>query len=306
VNGFARPLLLPLVVLAPLALAWLTLLRRRNQRIPGLAVRRRRGHGIDISCTLALAGLAVAWFAAAGPRTAALRNPRTTGRDLVILLDLSASMGAPSGQGTALAAARSAVQRLAELRRTDRLALVAFGGKAVVLTPLTLDHTTLVSMIGGLTPATLGSETAIGDAIAVGLDLLRGTPRGSGGIVLVSDGESNAGAVDPTTAAEVAKERGVRVSTVAVGAEGDASGPTRVNEPLMRAIARATGGDFVRAHDEEALTRAFERLAHLEPAVLPAPASWIWSDRSARPARLVSVLLLAAALGEAASRRVWA
>ena len=305
-SGFAHPLLLPLALLAPLALAWLTIVRRRHQRIPGLAVRPRRRTAFDVAIVLAFAGLAVAWVGAAGPRTGAQRDAPAFGRDLVVLLDLSASMGAPSGQGDTLGAARHAVERLAELRRGDRLALVAFGGKAVVLAPLTLDHTTLLTLASGLTPATFGSETAIGDALAVGLELLRASPRGSGGIVLVSDGESNAGAVDPITAAQVAKERGVRVSTVGVGPEADAGTPGRVNEPLLREIAARTGGEFVRAGDENALTAAFERLAELEPTTVPAPARWVWIDRSSAPARLAAALLLAAALAEAVSRRVWA
>jgi Ca-activated chloride channel homolog len=306
VTGFARPFLLPLALLAPLALAWLTVVRRRHLRIPGLTVRLQRRFAVDVATALALAGLAVAWVAAAGPRTGALRDPSAFGRDLVVLLDLSASMGAPTGQADTLAAARRAVERLAELRRGDRLALVAFAGKAVVLAPLTFDHATLLTLASGLAPATFGSETAIGDALAVGLQLLRGTPRGSGALVLVSDGENNAGAVDPITAAQVAKERGVRVNTVGVGPEADAQESGRVNEALLREIARRTGGEFVRAADEAALTAAFERLAAVEPTTVAAPPHWVWIDRSTTPARLAAALLLAAALAEAVSRRVWA
>jgi len=305
-SGFAHPLLLAAAVLGPAALAWLTLARRRNQRIPSLAVRRRRGVAGDLAPALALAAMAAAWAGAAGPRVATLRGSRALGRDIVVLLDLSASMGAPAGQGDTLAAARRAVARLAELRRADRIALVAFGGKAVVLSPLTLDHTTLVSLASGLTPATFGSETAIGDALAVGLELLRATPRGSGGMVLVSDGENNAGAIDPLTVAQAAKDRGVRISAVGVGEDPGAPGSGGVNEALLRALARETGSEFVRARDERALTGAFQHLAEIQPTALPAPARWAWADRSAAPAGLAAGLLLAAALLEIASRRAWA
>jgi Ca-activated chloride channel family protein len=305
VTGFAFPLLLPLAVLAPLAFVWLVITRRRNLRIPGLFVRRQRGTGLGVATALALAGLAVAWLGAAGPRVAALRGAHALGRDVVVLLDLSASMGAPSGRDDTLAAARKAVERLAAVRRTDRLAVVAFGSKAVVLAPLTLDHATLLALTGSLTPATFGSETAIGDALAVGLQLLRGTPRGSGGMVLVSDGENNAGAVDPITVAEVAKDRGIPVSTVGVGPDSDSDTPSPINVPLMREIARRTGGEFVRARDDNGLTAAFEHLAKLEPTTVPAPARWVWTDRSGTPACLAAALFLAATLVEAASRRVW-
>lgn len=305
-SGFARPLLLPLALLAPVALTWLTLVRRRHLRAPSLAPVRRPRVVADLATVLALAALAVAWLAAAGPRDASLRDAPSVGRDLVVLLDLSASMGARDHQGDGFAAARRVVERLAELRKHDRLALVAFGGKAAVLSPLTGDHATLLTLASSLAPATFGRETAIGDALAVAVEQLRNTRRGSGGIVLVSDGESNAGALDPATAAEVAADRGIPVSTVAVGPEPRAGEPTQVNEALLREIARRTGGEFARARDAEALTAAFEHLAALEPGVRPAPARRIWIDRSEAPARWAAVLLLAAALAELVNRRAWA
>lgn len=305
-SGFARPFLLPVAVLAPVALAWLTLVRRRHLRVPSLAAVRRPRIAADLATVLALAALAVAWLAAAGPRDASLRDVQSVGRDLVVLLDLSASMGARVQGGDGFASARRVVERLAELRRDDRLALVAFGEKAAVLSPLTGDHATLLTLASTLAPATFGSETAIGDALAVAVEQLRNTRRGSGGIVLVSDGESNAGALDPATAAEVAADRGIPVSTIAVGPEPSAGESSRVNEALLREIARRTGGEFARARDADALTAAFKHLAALEPSVRPAPARLVLNDRSAAPARWVAVLLLAAALAEIVNRRAWA
>jgi Ca-activated chloride channel family protein len=306
VSEFARPFLLPVAALVPVALAWLTLVRRHHLRIPNLVRVRRSRLGVDLASVFALGGLACAWLGAAGPRQASLRGLPSVGRDLVVLLDLSASMARPRGETNGLAAARRAVQRLADLRSDDRLALVAFGGKAAVLSPLTRDHAALLSLASSLTPATFGSETAIGDALAVALQQLRSTKRGSGGIVLVSDGENNAGAIDPVTAAEVAADRGVPVSTVAIGPDGAPAEPPQVNEKLLRDIARRTGGEFVRVRDEQALTAAFEHLATLEPTIGPAPPQRIWNDRSGSPARMATVLLLAAAVAELLNRRAWA
>jgi Ca-activated chloride channel family protein len=306
VSEFARPFLLPMAGLAPVALAWLVLVRRRHLRIPSLAQVRRSRLAADIATVLALIGLVCAWLAAAGPRRASLRDTPAAGRDLVVLLDLSASMTRPSDENSGFAAARRAVQRLADLRRDDRLALVAFGRKAAVLSPLTQDHAVLLALASSVTPATFGAETAIGDALAVALQQLRETRRSSGGIVLVSDGENNAGALDPLTAAEVAAERGVPVSTVAVGPDGTPSAPSQVNEKLLRDIARRTGGEFVRVRDEQALTASFEHLAAIQPTVGPAPAQRIWNDRSASPASLAAVLLLAAVVAELVNRRAWA
>lgn len=305
-SGFARPFLLPLAALAPVALAWLALIRRRHLRVPSLAAVRRPRIAADLATALALAAVTVAWLAAAGPRRVSLRAAPAVGRDVVVLLDLSASMETPGRQGNGFAAARWAVERLAELRREDRLALVVFGGKAAVLSPLTGDHTTLLALASSLTPATFGNETAIGDALAVAVEQLRNTGRGSGAIVLVSDGESNAGVLDPLTAAEVAADRGIPVSTIAVGPESTASEPSQINEALLREIAHRTGGEFARARDAKALTAAFEHLAALEPSARPAPAQRTWIDRSTAPARWAAVLLLAAALAELVNRRAWA
>lgn len=305
-SEFAHPMLLPLAMLAPAALAWLTLIRRRHLRVPSLARVRRPRLAVDLATALALAAVAVAWLGAAGPRRASHRDVPSVGRDLVVLLDLSASMAGPGRQGNSFAAAQHAVRRLADLRRNDRLGLVAFGGRATVFSPLTRDHTTLLALASSLAPATLGRETAIGDALAVALEQLRDTRRGSGGIVLVSDGANNAGALDPATAAEAAADRGIPVSTVAVGGEPGTGAISLANESLLREIARRTGGEFVRARDGEALTAAFEHLAALEPSVTPAPAQRVWIDRSAAPAGWASALLLAAALGELINRRAWA
>jgi Ca-activated chloride channel family protein len=215
-------------------------------------------------------------------------------------------MGRGRTQGTSLTAAREAVRRLAEIRTDDRLALVAFGSKAAVLSPLTRDHATLLALASSMAPATFGPETAIGDALAVALQQLRDAKRGSAGIVLVSDGENNSGTIDPLTATEVATDRGIPVSTVAVGPDTTAGTAPQVNEKLLREIASRTGGEFVRAREAGAVTAAFERLATLEPAVAPAPAQRIWTDRSAKPAGWTALLLVAAAAAEFVGRRAWA
>jgi Ca-activated chloride channel family protein len=266
---------------------------------------RRPRLAIDAATALALAAVGIAWLGAAGPRRSSHRNVPSVGRDLVVLLDLSASMAGPTRQENGFAAAQHAVQRLAELRRDDRLGLVAFGGRAAVLSPLTRDHTTFLALASSLAPATLGKETAIGDALAVALEQLRDTRRGSAGIVLVSDGANNAGALDPATAAEAAADRGIPVSTVAVGAEPGTGTIFQANESLLREVARRTGGEFVRARDGEALTAAFEHLAALEASI--APAGTAHMDRPQRRTRTLGrALLLAAALAELINRRAWA
>ncbi len=202
--------------------------------------------------------------------------------------------------------ARRAVARLAAARADDRLALVAFGSRAAVVSPLTRDHAAMVELVSRLEPSALGGRTAVGDGLAVALDLLRETAPGRAGIVLVSDGESNAGAVEPLTAAQAAADRGVAVDAVAVGGAAGDEGPGRINEPLLRRIAARTGGRFVRAADQGSLAEAFADLARLRPTVRRARVGVTVDDRSAAPAGWAAGLLLAAALLDAAARRAWA
>jgi len=305
-NGFAHPWLLPLAAAAPLLLAWLTARRNRHQRVPALATAGRRIRLAQAAPALALLGVAAAWAAAAGPARLFMSRSPSSGRDVVVLLDVSASMGARGGGGDALAAARRAVQALAAARHDDRLALVAFGARAAVVSPLTHDHATLIALMSNLAPAALGPRTALGDGLAVALELLRGSARGSAGIVLVTDGESNAGALDPLTAAEAAADRGIPVDTVAVSGGEAEGGSGRVNEALLRAIASRTGGRFVRARDGAALAAAFADLARLQPVEKAARPRATAEDRSAVPARWAACLLVAAALLDAAGRRAWA
>ena len=305
-SAFAHPWLLPLAAAVPIVLGWLTARRNRAQRVPALIAAARRPRLAQLAPGLALAGVAVAWVAAAGPQHVFFADSPAVGRDVVVLLDVSASMAAGGPGHDALAAARRAVRTLAAERSGDRLALVAFGARAAVVSPLTRDHATLLALMSGLAPTTLGPRTAIGDALAVALELLGGRAGGGAGIVLVTDGENNAGTLDPVTAAAVAAERGIRVDTVAVAGSAAGGESGAVNEALLRAIARKTGGRFVRAQNAAALAGAFADLARLQPSRQPGVRQATAEDRSAVPSGWAACLLVAAAIADAAGRRAWA
>jgi Ca-activated chloride channel family protein len=304
-SEFAHPWLLALAGIAPVLLGWLTVTRWRHQRVTALAVRHATGLRLlsALPPALALVGVATAWVASAGPRRASFRTRPTSGRNLVVLLDASASMATASG---GFATAQRAVERFVELRPYDRLALVMFGSRAAVLAPLTHDHATLLDTARRLTPEALGMETAIGDGLAVALGLLEGAPPGSAGIVLVSDGRNNAGVLDPRTTAEAAADRGVIVDTVGVAGAAEGSSEAGLDESLLHDLASRTGGEFVRAGTGENLSGAFERLSRLRPAPAPATPDLVWQDRSGPLAGAAAMLLLGAALAEFASRRGWA
>ncbi|MGE5234745.1 MAG: VWA domain-containing protein [Acidobacteriota bacterium] len=308
-SHFAHPWVLVLAVLAPLAAGWLALERRRRQRVPALAVQRDGARRIAplLALALALAGLLASWMATAGPRRSAPTSPGLAGLDLVLLLDASGSMAAyDEGEPTRLEVAREVAERFLAARPHDRVALVVFAGKVAVLSPLTTDHDTLLDLASRLTAGSLGRGTAIGDALAVALERLRSARTGSRAIVLVSDGLSNAGAIDPVTAATAAGERGVPIDTVAVGTSAGAKAARAEDDTLLRVIAERSGGHFIRAGDAAGLDGAFAELSRLRPSPAPPPPGVAWHDRTGHAGRWAAMLLLAAGLTELASRRAWA
>lgn len=179
-------------------------------------------------------------------------------------------------------------------RTDDLIGLIAFGGFADSKCPLTLDHGALVSIMEGLeipkpvrdrqgrviNADSLQEElaTAIGDGLALGVDRLRGSRAMSKVIVLLTDGDSNAGVVEPLEAADIAKELGIRVYTVGIGQNGvvpfpqeDAFGQIhlqpaqfRIDEELLRKIAEITGGTYFHASDSAGLTKVYSQIDQLE------------------------------------------
>ena len=306
-SGFAHPLVLLVAAVAPLAAGALLLVRRRNQRVPASGVVR----GIPsrllgaAALTLALTGLAAAWVAVAGPRRPAPAAPVTEGLDLVLLLDVSGSMGRTSGRGaTRFDEALAVTERFLDSRHFDQVALVAFAHRAAVVAPLTRDHAAVRRLARALSAGSLGRGTALGDALAVAGGRLVDTPRGSGAIVLVSDGLSNAGALDPRTVAAALARRGIPVDTIAVGG-GAATAPGGPDRAMLRDISQATAGNSVVAADDAAVGMAFGELSRLRPSPRASASGLSWEDRSHIPAGWAAASLLLASTLELASRRVW-
>jgi Ca-activated chloride channel homolog len=179
-------------------------------------------------------------------------------------------------------------------RKDDLVGVVAFGGFADSKCPLTLDHGALVDIVDGLqipkpirdqsgrviNAESLQEElaTAIGDGVALGADRLRDAKAKSKVMVLLTDGDSNAGVVDPREAATIAKELGIKVYTIGIGRNGvvpipqeDEFGRTvlvpaqfRIDEDLLREIAETTGGTYFHASDSEGLAGIYSQIDRLE------------------------------------------
>ncbi len=282
---FARPLLLLLLLAIP---AWWWLRRRRRTPVvsysdagqfAGPSARRRWLVEMPVGLRSVALG---AWIvAAAGPRSGASSTETTSeGIAIVLAVDVSSSMLAedfvPSNR---LDVAKQQSILFVEGRDFDRIGLVAFAGEAVTRVPITVDYEVLAGSIRGLRVGELEDGTAIGTAIATAANRLRRAPGESKVIVLLTDGENTRGALDPRTAAAAAASFGMRIYTVGVGTEGEArmpigrgvqgqtryqTLPVRLDEPLLRDIADATGGRYFRATDPEALNRIFRQIDRLE------------------------------------------
>jgi Ca-activated chloride channel homolog len=217
--------------------------------------------------------------ALARPRTpGATIEERGEGVPIVIALDISSSMLAEDFRPrNRLTVAKQNIARFISGREGDPIGLVAFAAEAITLVPITTYDPVLTNALRTLQVGLLEDGTAIGDGLAIAVNRLRRVPGRSRVIILMSDGESNRGAVEPVQAARAAATYGIRVYTIGVGSEGvarvpvakEAGGiryaelPVGLDETLLREIARLTGGTYFRATDPRALAAVYARIDQL-------------------------------------------
>ncbi|HET7276079.1 MAG TPA: VWA domain-containing protein [Longimicrobiaceae bacterium] len=204
-------------------------------------------------------------LALAGPRTSAgVVEEAVQGVPTVIAIDLSSSMlerDLGSAQGdedagpTRLTLAKNTVARFISGRASDPIGLVAFAANALTVVPLTTQKRVLLSALESLEVGLLEDGTALGEGLATAANRLRDASGKSKVVILMSDGESNRGVVDPLVAAQAAAAFGIRVYTVGVGSE-----TAGVDESLLREIAATTGGEYFRATDAQALSAIYDRI----------------------------------------------
>jgi Ca-activated chloride channel family protein len=207
----------------------------------------------------------------------------TTGRQLLLAVDVSGSMATPDmgGGTTRLKAVQEVAGRFIDGRHGDQVGLILFGTQPYLQAPLTPDLQTVHRFLDEAVVGVAGPETAIGDAIGLALKRMKAaqdssdarttsTPRETV-MVLLTDGESNAGAMPPLEAARLAAEAGLRIYTIGVGAipqEGffGALGNNDLDEDTLKSIAKITGGEYFRAGDTQMLKTVYRRIDELEPA----------------------------------------
>lgn len=199
--------------------------------------------------------------------------------DIVLTLDISPSMLSRDFEPDRLSVAKRVATDFVEKRPYDRLGLVAFSAEAFTQCPLTTDRRVVQSFIHELQPGRLEDGTAIGMGLATAINRLKDSPSRSKIIILLTDGENNAGYIAPMQAAEIAQTLGVRVYTVGIGTEGIVMSPSQrlpdgsyafaprhmmFDTELLRQIAQVTEGKFYRAYSEQDLEGIYDEIDRLE------------------------------------------
>ena len=346
--SFANPWLL--LFFLPLgAAAWRLLRRGRKAGIRFSAVGRLptktagwRAKVAALTPFVLLAGLALLVVAAARPRSPLAHESRSVDAIAIAMtVDVSGSMDAldltPKGERfsretTRLAVVKKLFAQFVEKRPDDLIGLVTFGGYASTRSPLTADHEALLNVLRGVQISSVaydaqgraisGDEqmTAVGDGLATALARLKDAKPKSKIVILLSDGVSNTGAVEPDEAAAAAKKMGVKVYAIGVGTRSrrtpiigrDFFGRETVqyadmtfDERQLKSIARTTGGLYFPVNDREALVKALEDISELETTKLEADAYDRWEEHFALFLLTGAVLVLAAVtLSMAATRRM--
>ena len=242
-----------------------------------------RATGIGMLAWLAWALLCVA--AARPQQLGDIVQPPQAGRDLMLAVDLSGSMSEEDmtlGNQTVdrLTAAKAVLADFLDRRAGDRVGLLVFGDRAYTVAPMTMDLSSVRQQLGDSVVGLAGQATAIGDAIGLAVKRLKSQPASQRVLILLTDGVSNAGMLDPLKAAQVARDEGVRIHTIGFGGEGESlsvfgiplhvpGGGDDTDMSTLQRIATTTGGKAFRARDTEELAGIYAEIDRLEPVKRP-------------------------------------
>jgi Ca-activated chloride channel homolog len=285
---FAHPAYFYLLLLIPAALIWYIYRHNRVQgdlQIPEISpfAKIRKGPRVifrHVPFILRLFIFSLLIVVLARPQsTNKWENETIEGIDIMLVLDVSNSMLAADFSPNRIEAAKDMANDFVLGRTNDRIGLVLFGGESFTQCPLTTDHAVLLNLLRDVNVGMIEDEsTAIGLGLANAVKRLKDSNARSRVIILATDGQNNAGSIDPLTAAEIAKTFGIRVYTIGVGTYGMAPYPTRnvfgdivyrqfkveIDEPMLKQIAVMTKGEYFRATNNNKLKEIYARIDKLE------------------------------------------
>ncbi len=286
---FLNPEFLWLLILIPLLAVWYFLVRKKDAAVltvPSIKGFKTKSSIISklkpILGLLRLLALAAIIVALARPRNVSVskKTKSNKGIDIVMAIDVSASMLARDLKPNRLEALKKVAVDFVDRRPNDRIGIVVYAGESFTQTPITSDKGIVKRTISSLQWGQLDGGTAIGMGLGSGVNRLKESKAKSKVIILLTDGVNNSGNIDPRTATELAKELGIKVYTIGIGTNGMADFPwskdprtgllnfrkqqVEIDEALLKDIAKETNGKYFRATDNETLKEIYDEIDKLE------------------------------------------
>ena len=304
------------LLLIPIAIVWYAL--KYNRQTAELKISSVKGFKTSSSFwtkfrhilfALRLIALALLVTALARPRTVdvSTKTKTTRGIDIVMSIDVSASMLAKDLLPNRLEALKEVAADFINGRPNDRIGLVEYAGEAYTKTPITSDKSIVQRSLRDIKYNTIiEGGTAIGMGLATSVNRLKDSKAKSKVIILLTDGVNNSGFIDPKIASELAVEYGVKVYTIGLGTNGMALSPIAINpngsfrygrqkveidEDLLNEIADVTGGKYFRATNNKKLAEIYEEINKLEKTEVEEKKYYNY-DEKYRPLVLLAGLLL--------------
>lgn len=314
---FAYPGFFWLLLIIPLMVAWYWWRNRQLQGYLGMSTTKSFAAGNTkntmnvwrhYSIVLRCLGVAFIILALARPQTAfSWQNSTTEGIDIMIAQDISGSMLSEDFKPNRLEAGKNIAINFIENRPDDRIGLVVFSGESFTQCPLTIDHDVLINLFHDIKNGMIDDGTALGDGLATAVSRIKDSQAKSKVIILLTDGVNNMGSIPPITAAEIAKQFGIRVYTVGLGTNGSAPYPfkdqfgntqyqmvpVQIDEAALTKIANITGGQYFRARNNMELTEIYKQIDKLEKVKIAVTQFHKRTERFL-PFALIALLLLSA------------
>ncbi|WP_248724425.1 VWA domain-containing protein [Seonamhaeicola sp. ML3] len=259
---------------------------------------------------LRLLALALLITALARPQTVDVssKTKTTRGIDIVMAIDVSASMLAKDLSPNRLEALKKVAAEFIKGRPNDRIGLVEYAGESYTKTPITSDKSIVLRSLKSIRYNNIiEGGTAIGMGLATSVNRLKDSKAKSKVIILLTDGVNNAGFIDPLTASELAVEYGIKTYTIGLGTNGMALSPVgilpngnfqygriqvEIDEELLKEIAKATGGKYFRATNNKKLAEIYEEINKLEKTEVEEFKFYNYEEKYRALVLLAGILLL--------------
>ncbi|MDD2984985.1 VWA domain-containing protein [Flavobacterium sp.] len=313
---FLHPQFFWLFTLLPIAIAWH--IWKRNQQTATLKISSLKGFQMKSSVlpklkpilfVLRLLALSFIIIALARPRTVDVSNKTKTTRgiDIVIAVDVSGSMLAKDLKPNRLESLKKVAVNFVDGRPNDRFGIVVYAAESYTKTPVTSDKSVVINAIKDIQyDNVIKDGTGIGMGLATAVNRLKDSKAKSKVIILLTDGVNNAGFIEPETAADIAREYGIKVYTIGLGTNGMAESPyayapnggflfrmmpVEIDEVLMKSIAKKTDGKYFRATNNSKLEAIYGEINKLETTEIEEQKFYNY-DEKFRPLIWIAGLLL--------------